>query len=109
MRSITGYLDSEFHRAFDQDVTQIGLYETYAGRRAGTFSEELRLHVQNERIDWTTGGLYARDGAHDFNVSPIGPDGFAFATLNPNGKNTFTSSVISTSCFIAALHSMSAR
>ena len=85
VRSITGYLDSEFARAFDQDVTQIGLYETRAGRRAGTFSQELRLRVQNERMDWTFGGLYARDGAHDFNVSPIGPDGFAFATLNPDG------------------------
>ncbi|MEP7244456.1 MAG: TonB-dependent receptor [Gammaproteobacteria bacterium] len=85
VRSITGYLDSEFHRAFDQDVTQVGLYETYAGRVSGTFSQELRLHVQNERIDWTAGGLYARDASHDFNVSPIGPDGFAFATLNPNG------------------------
>jgi iron complex outermembrane recepter protein len=85
LRSITGYLDSEFHRAFDQDVTQYGLYETYAGRVSGTFSQELRLHVQNSRVDWTVGGLYARDAAHDFNVSPIGPDGFAFATLNPDG------------------------
>jgi iron complex outermembrane receptor protein len=85
IRSITGYLDSEAQRRFDQDLTQYGLYETYAGRISETFSQEVRFNWSNDTWFVTLGALYADDSSLDFGVSPIGPDGFAFGTLNPDG------------------------
>ncbi|MDZ4731737.1 MAG: TonB-dependent receptor [Xanthomonadales bacterium] len=85
IRSITGYLDSEAQREFDQDLTQYGLYETYAGRHSETFSQEVRFNWANDTWDITTGALYADDSTLDFGQSPIGPDGFAIGSLNPDG------------------------
>ncbi len=86
IRSITGYLDSEAHRNFDQDVSQYGLYETTRGSIAETFSQELRFNWSNDTWYVTLGGLYADDSLLNFSAgAPIGPDGFAFGTLNPDG------------------------
>lgn len=85
IRSITGYLDSEAHRRFDQDLTQYGLYETFAGRISETFSQEVRFNWASDTWDVTLGALYADDSSLDFGLSPIGVDGFAFGTLNPDG------------------------
>jgi len=78
LRSVTGLLDSESHRRFDQDLTQYSLYETYSGRTGDTFSEELRLNFQRDKWDLTVGALYANDDADTYSVSPIGSLGFFF-------------------------------
>jgi iron complex outermembrane receptor protein len=88
LRSITGILDSESHRRFDQDLTQYSLYETYSGRTGETFSQELRFTYESDRWDLTAGALYADDGVDTYGISPIGRLGFFVidtAGLNPDG------------------------
>jgi len=78
LRSITGVLDSESHRQFDQDLTQYSLYETYGGRTGETFSQEFRFTYESDRWDLTAGALYADDNADTYGISPIGRLGFFF-------------------------------
>ncbi|MDX1403397.1 MAG: TonB-dependent receptor [Woeseiaceae bacterium] len=88
IRSITGILESESHRRFDQDLTQYSLYETYSGRTGDTISQEFRFNYQSDRWDFTAGVLYADDTADTYGISPIGRLGFFFidtADLNPDG------------------------
>lgn len=88
LRSITGFLDSESHRQFDQDLAQYSLYETYGGRTGDTISQELRFTYESDRWDLIVGGLYAEDEADTYGVSPIGRHGFFFidaADLLPDG------------------------
>ena len=88
LRSITGFLDSEMHRVFDNDLTQYSLYETSTGAHAQTFSEELRFFLQSDRWNVTVGGLYARDSYDTYDMTSIGSLGFYFidpAELRPDG------------------------
>lgn len=88
LRSITGYMDSEHRRRFDQDLTQYSLYETVSGRHGETFSQELRLRLERDAWDFTLGGLYADDTVDTFAVIGIGDLGFNFidpADLAPDG------------------------
>lgn len=78
LRSITGILDSESHRRFDQDLVQHSVYETYSGRTGETFSQELRFNLDRDNWDLTVGALYARDDADTYSISPIGSLGFFF-------------------------------
>jgi iron complex outermembrane recepter protein len=86
LRSITGYIDSEHRRRFDQDVTQLALYETINAKFAETISEELRWRLQRDSWDLTIGSLYAEDSFDQVGVSPIGASGFVFL-LSPTGLN----------------------
>lgn len=86
LRSITGYIDSSHRRHFDQDVTQLALYENIGGRFAETVSQELRLRIERDRWDMTIGGLYAEDSLDQSGVSPIGSSGFVLL-LDPSGLN----------------------
>lgn len=88
LRSITGYMDSEHRRFFDQDLTQYSLYETVSGRQGKTFSEELRFRMERDTWDLTLGGLYAEDSVDTYAVIGIGDLGFNFidpADLAPDG------------------------
>jgi iron complex outermembrane recepter protein len=86
LRSISGYIDSKHRRHFDQDVTQLALYETIDARFAETISQELRLRIERDRWDMTIGGLYAEDSFDQYGYSPIGSSGFVFL-LDPSGLN----------------------
>ena len=101
-RSITGLMETTTHRQFDQDLTQYSLYETYTGRLGDTFSQEVRFVLDRDNWDLTIGGLYARDDADNYGVSPIGKLGFFFAfdpanALNPDG--TIKDGVVESGCF----------
>ena len=88
-RSITGYMDSQQTRYFDQDLTQFGIYQSgplgsnYYGE---SFSQEIRLNFVQDNWDITIGGLYAKDSLDFAAEGNVGSDGLNyFATLNPDG------------------------
>jgi len=78
IRSVTGIMETESLRRFDQDLTQYSLYETNGGRTGDTISQELRFNWHNDSWDITVGGLYADDDADTYGISPIGSNGFFF-------------------------------
>ncbi len=78
LRSITGLMNTTTHRQFDQDLVQHSLYKTYSGRTGETFSQEIRFTMERDNWDLTLGGLYAKDDADNYGVSPIGSAGFWF-------------------------------
>ncbi len=68
IKSITGYLDSENSRAFDQDRTSSNILQRFNNYSATSFSQELRLQSSGDRIlQWTFGGIYSKDKLRQFN------------------------------------------
>ena len=76
VRSITGYIDSENDRFFDQDNISVNAIERENHYKGKSFSQELRLQSTGERkADWTVGALYARDDIDQFNSVRAGSQG----------------------------------
>lgn len=61
LSSITGYVDSEHRRRFDQDVSAFADIVRDLWSQADSFSQELRLTTTLGPVDLTVGGLYAED------------------------------------------------
>ena len=76
IKSITGAIDSDNSRFFDQDnisVDAIVRQNRYSGK---SFSQELRLQSTGERtVQWTVGALYAKDKIRQFNSVRAGSEG----------------------------------
>jgi iron complex outermembrane receptor protein len=76
LHSITGYIESDNSRFFDQDnisVDAIVRQNRYSGK---SYSQELRLQSTGEsRAQWTFGALYARDEIDQFNSIRAGAEG----------------------------------
>ena len=74
LKWISGILDAEFDRQFDQDliggVNPIGRDNEYEGT---SWSTELRLESQKEKADWVVGVLYAQDDQNQFNFVNVLP------------------------------------
>ncbi len=76
LRSITGYIDSDNDRFFDQDNISVNAIERENHYKGESFSQELRLQSTGEhRADWTVGALYARDDIDQFNSVRAGSQG----------------------------------
>ncbi len=76
VRSITGLVDTETERKFDQDniftdtVNRDNLYE------GESISQEIRFQSTGDwGVDWIVGGLYAEDTIEQFNSITAGADG----------------------------------
>ncbi len=81
---VTGFIDASFDRFFDQDL--IGGMD--AMKRTNNYdgtswSSELRFEVTNDRFDFITGVLYAKDHQKQDNNVAISTD----ATATANGVN----------------------
>jgi len=61
VRSVTGFLDTENVRVFDNDVVPEDLIRRYEEKDAESWSTELRLEITTDRFEWVIGGLYAED------------------------------------------------
>jgi len=76
LRSVTGYIDSENGRLFDQDnisTDTIVRRNDYSGE---SYSQEFRLQSTGDnRLDWTVGALYAKDKIEQFNTIRAGAEG----------------------------------
>ena len=90
LKSITGVIDADQSRLFDDDL--IGGWDNFfrQGKRSGlSYSTEFRVEIARDKFDWVTGILYANDDQQQENqvlagsntaapIGPLGPD-------DPNG------------------------
>ncbi len=62
LKWITGYIDAEFDRLFEQDLiggfNMLGRQNLYEGE---SWSTELRLHGSAEQLDWVVGAIIGED------------------------------------------------
>jgi len=73
--SITGYLYSENGRLFDQDLISADLFQRLNRWHTSSFSQELRVQSTGQgSLEWTVGGIYARDYYYQFNDIFVGND-----------------------------------
>ena len=61
IKSITGRIDTENEKVFDNDLVPEDLVNRYEATEAESWSTEFRVEFSNERFDWITGFLYAED------------------------------------------------
>ena len=61
IKSITGRIDTENEKIFDNDLVPEDLVNRYQARDAESWSTEFRVEFSNEQFDWITGFLYAED------------------------------------------------
>ena len=84
LTSITGVIDAENKRLFDQDlvggVDSIDRTNHYEGT---SWSTELRLDFTGETVDWTLGFMYSKDEQDQNNLVAVSTN--ATATLNGVG------------------------
>jgi iron complex outermembrane recepter protein len=87
LTSITGFIDAENNRFFDQDlvggVDSIDRTNTYTGF---SWSTELRLDYSGDSVDWTVGMMYAKDDQEQENKVAISTNATAGMTI---GGTTF--------------------
>ena len=65
LKSITGRIDTENEKIFDNDLVPEDLVNRYQARDAESWSTEFRVEFSNEQFDWITGFLYAEDRISD--------------------------------------------
>ena len=65
LKSITGQIDTENEKIFDNDLVPEDLVNRYQARDAESWSTEFRVEFSNEQFDWITGFLYAEDRISD--------------------------------------------
>lgn len=96
LRAIGGIIDAEQQRFFDQDL--IGGVDALSRRNdydGTSWSGELRIEHSDDRSDWVTGVLYARDDQQQYNYvsvssDPTGTiDGVSFLPPFPTGLGLF--------------------
>ncbi|MGI9248821.1 MAG: TonB-dependent receptor, partial [Woeseiaceae bacterium] len=96
LKSITGYIDSDFKRDSDIDgiSLEIGPLPLRRSNRysAEAFSQELRLQsTEGDKFDWTVGAYYAKDEFKQHNEIAIlpkgeGANGTPVAFINGNDR-----------------------
>ena len=68
LKWITGFIDAEFDRVFEQDLiggfNALGRNNTYEG---DSWSTELRLHGRSEQLDWVVGAIISEDQQEQLN------------------------------------------
>jgi len=76
IRSITGFVDSEVERAFDQDNFHTDTVRRNNEYEGESVSQELRFQsTANETVDWIIGAIWAQDEITQFNSVQAGADG----------------------------------
>ena len=84
LTSITGVIDADNNRWFDQDlvggVDSIDRTNSYEGT---SWSAELRLDYSGDSVDWTLGAMYSKDEQDQNNLVAVSTN--ATATLNGVG------------------------
>ena len=65
IKSITGRIDTENEKVFDNDLVPEDLVNRYQKKNAESWSTEFRVEFSNEQFDWITGFLYAEDRVSD--------------------------------------------
>ena len=74
LTSISAYRFNKFNRVQDQDGTIAQAYELDSFERDKTFSQELRLSNQTEKLNWVTGVYYYNDRTDRQDKVITGPD-----------------------------------
>ncbi len=84
LTSITGIIDAEQNRFFDQDLVggadSLDRTNTYKGT---SWSTELRLDYSGERVDWTAGLMYSKDDQEQDNLVAVSTNATATLGANP--------------------------
>lgn len=76
IKSITGFIDSEHARDFDQDNISANVIERHNLAEAESLSQELRIQSTGDgTFDWTLGLYYADDEIERFNSVQAGSEG----------------------------------
>ncbi|MBL4671437.1 MAG: TonB-dependent receptor [Arenicella sp.] len=87
LTSITGYVDSEAQRAFDQDNISADVIRRFNTADADSFTQEFRLaSASGEGVEWTAGVYYANDEIDRFNSIQAGAGG---TFVDPRSGDTF--------------------
>lgn len=84
LKWVTGFIDAELERDFDQDQTGIDLFERHNEYEGFSWSTEFRVEIAEDDFDLVAGVLYAQDDqdqenqvlAKDFTASFNGESGF---------------------------------
>jgi len=74
LTSITAYRDNDFSRFQDQDGTNAYAYTLGSEERDRTFSQEVRLSNDGERIDWVAGVYFYHAAIDRTDTVVTGPD-----------------------------------
>ena len=61
LKSITGLLNTEREKVFDNDLTPEDLVNRYEAKDASSWSSELRLEITNDQFEWVIGAMYSED------------------------------------------------
>lgn len=73
IRSITGFVDSESERAFDQDNFHVDAIRRANEYEGESVSQELRFQsTANETVDWIIGAIWAQDKITQYNTIMAG-------------------------------------
>jgi len=76
LTSVTGFIDSEAERVFDQDNLSVDAINRFNRAEADSFSQEFRLSSNTEGgVAWTAGLYYANDDISRFNSIQAGSEG----------------------------------
>lgn len=76
LTSITGFIDSEAERVFDQDNLSVDAINRFNHAESDSFSQEFRLTSSGEGgFSWTAGVYYANDDIMRFNSVQAGSEG----------------------------------
>ncbi|MDD9797600.1 MAG: TonB-dependent receptor [Alphaproteobacteria bacterium] len=76
IRSITGYVDSEAERAFDQDNFHADAVRRNNEYEGESISQEVRFQsTANETVDWIVGAIWAQDEITQYNAITTGGTG----------------------------------
>lgn len=73
LTSISGYRHNDFRRLADQDGTSADSLAISTTERDESFSQEVRLSGDTDRINWVLGGFYYKVDTHRRDYLPIGP------------------------------------
>jgi iron complex outermembrane recepter protein len=85
LTSITGLIDAEHRRLFDQDVIAAADIARRSNVYTGlSWSTELRLEIAKDRFEWVVGGLYAEDDQEQEIRIRIGENADALLPVAPN-------------------------
>ena len=61
LKSISGFLDTEREKVFDNDLSPENVVNRYEARESDSWSTELRLEFTTDQFEWVVGALYSED------------------------------------------------
>ena len=80
--SVTGYRTNRVDEIMDFDASVLDTFRRGAIENNKSFSQELRLSADGERLDWIAGAYYFHEKTDRTDIFEFGPDAFFVPLLN---------------------------